>query len=144
MPARPLRLLHPASGRVRAERLQVPRTFVGRGLGLMFRRGLDDGEGMWITPCNGIHMFGMRFAIDAVFVDRRLRVVRVYRNLRPWRGVPVVLGAPSVVELPSRPVGGLPPAPGGPPAGGERPPLSRGGGAPPPAGGGRREQRRLT
>src|SRR2546430_9466053 len=131
MPARPLRLLHPASGRVLAERLQVPRTFVGRGLGLMFRRGLDDGEGMWITPCNGIHMFGMRFAIDAVFVDRRLRVVRVYRNLRPWRGVPLVLRAPSVVELPPRTLGELPPAPRGPPAGGERPPLSRRGGPPP-------------
>ena len=114
MPARPLRLLHPASGRVLAERLQVPRTFVGRGLGLMFRRGLDDGEGMWITPCNGIHMFGMRFAIDAVFVDRRLRVVRVYRNLRPWRVVPIVLGAHSVVELPSGTVGELPLARGEP------------------------------
>src|SRR2546429_9987417 len=116
MPARPLRLLHPASGRVLAERLQVPRTFVGRGLGLMFRRGLDDGEGMWITPCNGIHMFGMRFAIDAVFVDRRLRVVRVYRNLRPWRGAPVRPGAPTAGEPPPRPARQPPPAPGAPPA----------------------------
>src|SRR2546430_17054561 len=123
MPARPLRLLHPASGRVLAERLQVPRTFVGRGLGLMFRRGLDDGEGMWITPCNGIHMFGMRFAIDAVFVDRRLQVVRVYRDLRPWRVGPIVVGAPRVVELPSAPAGGRPPAPRGPPAGAGGPPL---------------------
>src|SRR5437773_6221768 len=107
MAGRSLRLLHPGSGRVLAERLQVPRTFVGRGLGLMFRRRLAEGDGMWITPCNGIHMFGMRFAIDAVFVDRRLRVVRVYRGLRPWRIVPIVFGAHSVVELPSGTVGDL-------------------------------------
>ncbi|HEY4028027.1 MAG TPA: DUF192 domain-containing protein, partial [Candidatus Dormibacteraeota bacterium] len=72
-----LRLVHPRTGRVLAERLQVPRTSLGRALGLMFRRRLPAGDGMWITPCNGIHMFFMRFAIDAVFLDRRLRVVRV-------------------------------------------------------------------
>lgn len=47
-------------------------------------------------------MFFMRFAIDAVFLDRSLRVVRVAENLRPW--VPAV-GAPSgtdsVLELPA-------------------------------------------
>ena|SRR2546421_12874405 len=104
---RPPRLVHPGSGRVLADRLEVPRTFVGRGVGLMFRRRLAKGEGMWIRPCNGIHMFGMRFAIDAVFMDRRLRVVRVYRRLRPWRIVPIVFGAHSVVELPSGTVGEL-------------------------------------
>lgn len=67
----------------------------------MFRRGLDPDGGMWINPCNGIHMFGMRFAIDALFLDRRLRVVRVVSNLRPWRMVPFVLLAHSVVELPA-------------------------------------------
>jgi uncharacterized membrane protein (UPF0127 family) len=56
---------------------------------------------MWIDPCNGIHMFFMRFPIDAVFLDRRLRVVRVVHRLRPWRIVPLVVGARSVVELPA-------------------------------------------
>jgi uncharacterized membrane protein (UPF0127 family) len=85
---------------VLATRLERPRTFVGRGLGLMFRRGLAPGEGMWIAPCNGIHTFFMRFPIDVVFLDRRQRVVRVYPALRSWRMVPLVLGAHSVVELP--------------------------------------------
>jgi len=107
MAARSFRLVHPRSGRVLAERLRVPRTFVGRGLGLMFRRELPAGEGMWIAPCNGIHMFFMRFAIDAVFLDRRLRVVRVRAGLRPWRVVPLVLRAHSVLELPDGTVAGL-------------------------------------
>jgi uncharacterized membrane protein (UPF0127 family) len=107
MTDRALRLLHPRTGRVLAERLQVPRTSFGRGLGLMFRRELPAGQGMWITPCNGIHMFFMRFAIDAVFLDRKLRVVRVRPDLRPWRMVPLVLRAHSVLELPAGTVAGL-------------------------------------
>jgi len=104
---RSLRLVHPRSGRVLADRLRVPGTFFGRGLGLMFRRELPAGEGMWITPCNGIHTFFMRFPIDAVFVDRRLRVVRIREGLRPWRVVPLVLRAHSVLELPEGTVAGL-------------------------------------
>lgn len=105
MAGRSLRLVHPRSGRVLAERLRVPRTALGRALGLMLRRELPAGEGMWITPCNGIHMFFMRFAIDAVFVDRQLRVVRVCAGLRPWRVVPLVLRAHSVLELPEGALG---------------------------------------
>jgi uncharacterized protein len=107
MAARALRLVHPRSGRVLVERLRVPRTFVGRGMGLMLRRELPAGEGMWITPCNGIHTFLMRFPIDAVFVDRRLRVVRVCAGLRPWRVVPLVLRAHSVLELAAGALTGL-------------------------------------
>jgi uncharacterized membrane protein (UPF0127 family) len=107
MASRPLRLVHPRSGRVLAQRLEVPRTSFGRGLGLMFRRELPAGHGMWISPCNGIHMFFMRFAIDAVFLDRRLRVVRVRPGLGPWRVVPLVWGAHSVLELPAGTVAAL-------------------------------------
>jgi hypothetical protein len=38
-----------------------------------------------ITRCNCIHTFFMRFAIDATFMDRTGRVVKVVRNVRPWR-----------------------------------------------------------
>lgn len=107
MARRPLRLVHARTGRVLAEPLEVPRSFIGRGVGLMLRRELRPGGGMWITPCNGIHMFFMRFAIDAVFVDRRLRVVRVYAGLRPWRIVPIVFRAHSVLELPAGTVADL-------------------------------------
>jgi uncharacterized membrane protein (UPF0127 family) len=94
-----LRLVHPASETVLAERLEKPRTFVGRGLGLMFRSSLPPETAMWIVPCSGIHTFFMRFPIDVVFLDRRQRVVRVYPSLRRWRLVALVLGAHSVIEL---------------------------------------------
>ena len=111
MPARgepTLRLVHPASERVLAARLERPRTFVGRGLGLMFRRRLSPESGMWIAPCNGIHTFFMRIPIDVVFMDRQQRVVKVFPSLRSWRMVPLVFGSHSVVELPAGTLEGLP------------------------------------
>ena len=103
-----LQLVHVASGRLLAERLEKPRTFIGRGVGLMFRRSLPAGHGMLIDPCNGIHMLFMRFPIDAVFLDRRDRVKRVYRRVAPWYGVVwIVWGAQKVVELPAGSLEGL-------------------------------------
>ena len=102
------RAVHERSGRVLAEELDVPRTMFGRGLGLMFRRELPAGRGMWINPCNGIHMMFMHFPIDAVFLDASERVKKVYRSLPPWSGiVPLEWGAHSVLELPPGSTAGI-------------------------------------
>jgi len=93
--------VHEKSGAVLAESLDVPRTMFGRGLGLMFRKTLPPGRGMWIVPCNGIHMMFMNFAIDAVFLDHGDRVKKVYRKLPRWWGIVLLeWGAHSVLELP--------------------------------------------
>lgn len=96
------RAVHERSGKVLAEDLEMPRTMFGRGLGLMFRKTLEPGRGMWINPCSGIHMMFMNFPIDAVFLDRSERVARVYRKLPRWYGVVWwEIGAHSVLELPA-------------------------------------------
>ncbi len=46
-------------------------------------------------------MILMRFAIDAVFIDRSLRVVRVAQRLRPWSLATFGPGADAVLELPA-------------------------------------------
>lgn len=75
-------------------------TMWSRMRGLLGRGALAPSEGLWITPCNSIHMFFMRFAIDAVFIDERLQVVRVAEDLRPWRMARGGKFAHSVLELP--------------------------------------------
>ena len=40
---------------------------------------------MLIRPCRSIHMWFMRFSIDAAFLDEELRVLKISRNLRPWQ-----------------------------------------------------------
>ena len=59
--------------------------FLPRLLGLMFRRDLQSGEGLLITRCNAIHTCFMRFPIDVAFLDRDGAVVRIVRNIKPWR-----------------------------------------------------------
>jgi uncharacterized membrane protein (UPF0127 family) len=100
-------LLHEPTGAVLAQQLEIAANPITRGLGLMFRRRFERGRGLWISPCNGIHMFFMNFAIDAVFVDRELRVVKTYPRLGRWRIVPLVLRAHSVFELPAGTLDGL-------------------------------------
>ena len=84
-----------------ADRCDVAGSFLSRGLGLLPRSGLRDGEGLRITKTATITMVFMRFAIDAVFVDRSRRVVRVAERLPPWRFAVGARGADEVIELPA-------------------------------------------
>jgi hypothetical protein len=71
----------------------------GNAKGLLGRRELPAGEGLLLhDPTGTIHMFFMRFAIDAVFLDGGLRVVKVVHGLKPWR-VARGPGAKHILEL---------------------------------------------
>ena len=89
------------SGAVLAERLRLAHTAWTRLQGLLGTKRLDPGDGLWLRPCRQIHMFGMRYAVDAVFLDERRRVVRALSGLAPWRVSPRVPDAESVLELPA-------------------------------------------
>ena len=82
-------------------RCRVADDIFSRGIGLLGRTRLPDGEGLLITRTSAITMLLMLFAIDAVFVDRDRRVVRVASRLRPWVPVAAARGADAVIELPS-------------------------------------------
>jgi uncharacterized protein len=73
---------------------------LARMRGLLGRAGLDRDEGILLRPASSIHMAFMRFPIDAVFLDRELRVVRIVEDLPPWRAA-AKRGAKSVIELPA-------------------------------------------
>ncbi|MEO6908296.1 MAG: DUF192 domain-containing protein, partial [Abditibacteriaceae bacterium] len=38
--------------------------------GLLGRETLADDEGLLIVPCSSIHMWGMKFALDVIFLTR--------------------------------------------------------------------------
>jgi len=96
------RAVHERSGKVLAEDLESATSLMALTAGLMFRRTLEPGHGLWLNPCNGIHMMFMRFPIDAVFLDSGERVRKVYRRLPQWWGIVwFVWGAHSVLELPA-------------------------------------------
>jgi uncharacterized membrane protein (UPF0127 family) len=80
------------------ERCELSVTAFARLRGLLGRTSLAPDEGMLFRPAGSIHMFFMRFPIDAVFCDADLVVLDVVRDLRPWKTAGR-RGAKVVIEL---------------------------------------------
>ncbi|HEY9573367.1 MAG TPA: DUF192 domain-containing protein [Pusillimonas sp.] len=80
--------------------LFVARTFRQRLQGLHAYPKLSWHTGLCIRPCNAIHTFGLTYAIDVIFLDRRGRIVKRVDRLLPWR-VAICLKAACAVELPA-------------------------------------------
>jgi uncharacterized membrane protein (UPF0127 family) len=90
-----------SDGTVVAEHVEAAESIGSRFMGLMFRADLPEGHGLVLRPCSSIHMFFMRFPLDAVFVDKEGRVVRIYASLKPWRMTLTVRKAKACIELPA-------------------------------------------
>ena len=71
-----------------------------RRRGLLGRDSLPAGGAIVIAPTFLVHTFGMRFAIDILFVARDGRVVKT-RHAVPARRIAGAFGAFAVVELPT-------------------------------------------
>ena len=83
-----------------ATTLEVADSGPTRSKGLLGRKGLAPGEGLWIVPCESVHTFFMQFPIDLVYLDRKNRIRKVRGNVPPWR-LSVCLSAHSILELPA-------------------------------------------
>lgn len=82
-------------------KIRVADTSFSRLFGLLGKRGLNAGEGLWIRPSSGVHTFAMMFPIDVIGLDKNLNVVKVWKKLRPYRITSVSLKVCSVIELPA-------------------------------------------
>ena len=83
------------------DRVRVARSLKDRTVGLLRTPELRLGEGLWIERSPSIHMFFMKYPIDAVFVAADGRVTKVVPNLKPWRVVWWAPGARDCLELPA-------------------------------------------
>lgn len=91
-------LVNARTGRLIASAVEVADTRARRRRGLLGRDRLDPCAALVLTPCFIIHTLSMRFAIDALFLDRQGVVVRMVSNLEPAR-IALARRAHSVVEL---------------------------------------------
>jgi uncharacterized membrane protein (UPF0127 family) len=84
---------------VLGDAIDIADTSEKRRTGLLKHTHLDPGTGLWIMPCESVHTFFMKFAIDLVYIDRQ-HVVRKVRHAVPaWR-LSACLSAHSILELP--------------------------------------------
>lgn len=79
----------------------IAQTYWTRLIGLLFTKDLPAGYGLFLSPCQAIHMLGMAYAIDALFLDAEGEVVGLAANLKPWAVSKIYPGASGCLELPA-------------------------------------------
>ncbi len=87
------------TGAIVADRVTVASRRLERAIGLLGHSHLERGEGLWITPCHGVHTWFMRFSIDVIAMDADGVIVDAVSILKPWRMRLPKRGACSVLEL---------------------------------------------
>jgi len=88
-----------SEGKVIATAVKVAATFAARRRGLLDCDSLHPEEGLLLSPGGSIHTVGMQFAIDVLFLDRRMQVLKCVHQLRPWRAALAPPGTRHVLEL---------------------------------------------
>lgn len=88
------------TGAVLATAVETAFDSASRRRGLLGRDALANGEALIIAPCQAVHTWRMRFAIDVVCAARDGRVVKI-RHAVPARRVTGAWRAFAVIELPA-------------------------------------------
>ena len=96
-----MRILNATTRQTVCDHARQARSWWARTRGLLGRPPLVEGEGLLIERCNGVHMFGMRYSIDVVFLGPGDEVIALREGLRPWRMTRLYSGARRALELPA-------------------------------------------
>jgi uncharacterized membrane protein (UPF0127 family) len=94
----PCRLAIDRTGATFVSDIEIARDSATRRRGLLGRLFLEADRAFVIAPCQGVHTFGMRFAIDIVAADRNGRVIKLRSRVRPGRVV-LAWSAFAIIEL---------------------------------------------
>ena len=96
-----MKLYHQSKKNIVANKVDIADKFFSRAVGLMGRKSMDEKSALWIKSCTHIHTLFMRFTIDLIFVDKNLKVKKVYTQAKPWQHFFTgTWRADSVFELP--------------------------------------------
>ena len=76
-----VRIVNRTRNAVLCEKCSIADTFWTRVRGLQYRSPLEENEGLFITHCPSVHMIGVRFPIDVVFLTADNRVTDWVENL---------------------------------------------------------------
>lgn len=75
--------------------------FLSRLRGMIGRPEPTPGEGMLLSPSQGVHMWWMKYPLDVALLDRDRRVLAIYPELQPGKRTRVHRGARHALELPA-------------------------------------------
>jgi uncharacterized membrane protein (UPF0127 family) len=109
---RHLRIFNTTRHSVLGTRIGVAETWWSRLRGFLGRPEPRPGEGLMLVPCRGVHMHGMKYALDVIFIDQSGAVLRTYPGLQPGRRTPYHRDAEYVIEVPVGTIAATGTAPG--------------------------------
>ena len=69
-----------------------------RTKGLLGSETLPRNEGLWISPCNSVHSFGMGYSLDIIYLNSDLQIRSIRKEMKPAR-LSLDLFSKSVLEL---------------------------------------------
>ena len=92
------RLIHLPTGRAVAVVARAEGWWA-KGWGVLGRRALGPGEGLWLPGVASVHTVGVRFPLDLLFLDDRFQAVRLARDTPPGRWLVRAPGACHTLEL---------------------------------------------
>jgi len=85
-------------GRALETQIVLATNFWGRLRGLILAGKLPPATGLLLAPCNNIHTLGMVEPIEAVFISKDWRILKISPPLKPWRAMSACRGAWGVIE----------------------------------------------
>lgn len=96
-----MKIINKTKNTLLAEVAILADTFFKRMVGLLGRKEFKQGEALVLKPCNSIHTFFMRFAIDVIFVDEQNKIIEAISHLKPFRLTRIYWLSLLAIELPA-------------------------------------------
>jgi uncharacterized protein len=100
-----LRVVNARRGLELGNRVALANRWLARLRGMIGAPAPHPGQGLLLTPCSSVHMYGMRFPLDVAFLDRTGKVVAVYPSLAPGSRTRWHRNAAHALELPAGTLG---------------------------------------
>lgn len=82
-----------------ASRVDLAGSFALRLKGLLGKKRLLPGEGLWLRPCTRIHTWFMAFPLDVLYLDQAGKILDYSLGLPPGKIGPRVKGCAQVLEV---------------------------------------------
>ncbi|MDQ1911070.1 DUF192 domain-containing protein [Paenibacillus sp. GD4] len=96
-----MKLVNRDTGELLAGQVRMAHTFMQRLIGLMFTKTLEPGTGLHLQPCRQVHTFGMKYAIDVLYLNAEGRIIAMDQAMTPGKVGRLYPDAVSAVELPA-------------------------------------------
>jgi hypothetical protein len=97
------RLRNLRTGNIVAGDVEKANSLWRRFTGFLAYGAIRPDRGLWFDNCSAIHTIGMRERIDAIFLAKDSRVMRINYSVAPNRIAVICAGASAVIELGAAP-----------------------------------------